>query len=121
MEVGVAHKAGASVLREVTADTARVSGGPSIQHHTKLVVINVVSVSPNFSQVVLHVDCQLEFVLDNINERVFRYRSFLGREPPEGNESIHFINKVKPAYSTRQTRFLAHASALILSNELELG
>lgn len=79
MEVGVSHEWGTAVCWKVTANSWRVSGSTRIQHHTKLVVVDVIGVSTDFAQVILHIYSQLEFGLYNINQSVLRYGSLSRR------------------------------------------
>ena len=112
MEVGVAHKARASVSREVTAHAAGVARGARVEHHTKLVVVDVVSVTPNLPKVVLHVNGQLKLGLDNINQRILRDCALLSGKTTKRHKRVHFKDKNECAtYSTRRTRFPTRSSA----------
>ena len=118
VEVGVAHKAGAPVLREITADTAGVARGARVEHHTKLVVVDVVRVTPNLPKVVLHVNGQFKLGLDNINQRILRDCALLGGKTTERHKRVHFKDQNERAtYSTRRTRFPTRSSAQALLSE----
>ena len=118
VEVGVAHKAGAPVRRKVTAHAAGVARGARVEHHTELVVVDVVRVTPNLPKVVLHVYGELKLGLDNINQRILRDCALLTGQTPKCHKRVHFKDKNERAtYSTRRTRFPARASARAPSSE----
>ena len=54
LKVGETHERGALVVGQVTAHTRWVAGSTCVKEHAELVVVDLVVVSANLAQVVLH-------------------------------------------------------------------